>query len=208
MKTMNLPNQQQGVALAVAMILLLGVTVVSLASLNTSLLELVMAGNEQARMSAFQKAQSGLDAVEAEICADYKAFFAPYVGTGYAVCASTGFDNKTCDVTTLPLPVDYVNPDALANTQIRARRFGTFQRSPPRGDDTVNAADLSTSVACRGYRPSSSLKSYAQILIESKYDAIASRGGRAHLVQGFLIELPGASADDGAPTIDFDPSTN
>ncbi len=65
MKTMNLPNQQQGVALAVAMILLLGVTVVSLASLNTSLLELVMSGNEQARMSAFQKAQAGLDAVEA-----------------------------------------------------------------------------------------------------------------------------------------------
>ena len=205
MKTMNLPNQQQGVALAVAMILLLGVTVVSLASLNTSLLELVMSGNEQARMSAFQKAQAGLDAVEAELCADYKAFFAPYVGTGYAVCASTGFDNKTCDVTTLPLPVDYDDPDDLANTQIRAARFATFERSSPRGDDTVNPEDFNNVTCSVGYRPSSTARTYASLIFESKYDAIASRGGRAQVAQGYLIEL-GASSDDGAPVIDFDPS--
>ena len=187
MKTMNLPNQQQGVALAVAMILLLGVTVVSLASLNTSLLELVMSGNEQARMSAFQKAQAGLDAVEAELCADYVAFLAPYVGTGYAVCASTGFDNKTCAVTTLPLPVDYDDPDDLANTQIRASRFSQFERAAPRGPDEVNPDDFNNVTCNSGYRPSSTSKTYASLIFESKYDAIASRGGRAQWAQGYFI---------------------
>ncbi|MDH3377863.1 MAG: pilus assembly PilX N-terminal domain-containing protein [Gammaproteobacteria bacterium] len=205
MKTMNLPNRQRGVALAVAMILLLGVTVVSVASLNTSLLELVMAGNEEARMSAFQKAQAGLDAVEKELCTDYVAFFAPYDTTGASSCTSGGFDGKTCDNTTLALPADYDDPDDLANTQIRVARFAQVERSSPRGDDSVDPADFDNVSCSVGYRPSSAAKTYASLIFESKYDAIASRGGRAQLAQGYLIEL-GSSSDDGAPTIDFDPS--
>ncbi len=53
-------RRQRGAALAIAMILLVGITVVSVAALNTGTLELMMAGNEESKMTAFQRAGSRL----------------------------------------------------------------------------------------------------------------------------------------------------
>jgi len=54
---------QQGFALVVALIVLMGVTVLSLAAVKSSKLSLRMAGAEEGKVNAFQTAQSALDAI-------------------------------------------------------------------------------------------------------------------------------------------------
>ena len=54
------PQRQQGAALIVGMILLMVITLLAIAGMNTSTLELQMAGNVQFRQNAFQAAEIGI----------------------------------------------------------------------------------------------------------------------------------------------------
>lgn len=54
-------RKQQGVALIVSLLILIGVTVISLASINASVLGLRMAGNQEGIINTFQTAQSAID---------------------------------------------------------------------------------------------------------------------------------------------------
>lgn len=56
-------NKQRGAALFTALIILVAITLISLASLGTTMLELKMAGNEESRMVSFQMAQAAVDNV-------------------------------------------------------------------------------------------------------------------------------------------------
>lgn len=56
----SLPNQQQGVALLVSLVLLLLLTVLAITAARTSSLQQRMASNAQEQNSAFQAAESGL----------------------------------------------------------------------------------------------------------------------------------------------------
>lgn len=56
------PGRQRGAALIVGLILLMVLTVLAVSSMRTAGLELLMAGNAQFRESAFQLAQTGVDA--------------------------------------------------------------------------------------------------------------------------------------------------
>jgi len=205
MKQVKVPVKQKGVALAIALILLIGVTVVSLASLNTSLLELVMAGSNEARMTAFQKAQAGLDAVQKQLCDDYTGFFAPFGSLGYTSCTGGGFDGESCDDTSLVTPTDFASMDGVADVQILVSRIGQTKRQGPRGDDEVSPDDFNTVTCQLGYKPSSYAKDYATLMADSKFDGIVKRGGRARVSQGYMVELA-TSSDDGPVWINFDPS--
>lgn len=55
--------RQKGTALMVALIILIGITLLSLAGVNTSILELRMARNTEATSNTFQVAMAGLDYV-------------------------------------------------------------------------------------------------------------------------------------------------
>lgn len=57
-----LPPRQRGVTLVIGLIMLLVLTILAVSSMGTARLQLLMAGNTQARESAFQVAQAGLDA--------------------------------------------------------------------------------------------------------------------------------------------------
>jgi type IV pilus assembly protein PilX len=57
----ELPQRQQGAALVVGLILLLVLTVLAVSGMNTSTLELTMAGNVQYQQNAFQAAETGID---------------------------------------------------------------------------------------------------------------------------------------------------
>lgn len=57
----QLRGRQRGVTLFICLIMLLVMTVLAVSSMGTGRLELVMAGNTQARENAFQLAQAGLD---------------------------------------------------------------------------------------------------------------------------------------------------
>jgi Tfp pilus assembly protein PilX len=53
-------NYQRGAALAVGLMLLVVITLLAISGMNTSILELQMAGNSQFRQNAFQNAETGL----------------------------------------------------------------------------------------------------------------------------------------------------
>lgn len=57
----NRADKQRGTTLLVALVLLLGVTVFSIASVNTSMMELHIAGSSEASATTFQTAQAALD---------------------------------------------------------------------------------------------------------------------------------------------------
>ena len=55
------PQRQQGAALVVGLILLMVLTVLAVSGMNTSTLELTMAGNVQYHQNAFQAAETTID---------------------------------------------------------------------------------------------------------------------------------------------------
>lgn len=65
--TRRMPARQQGVALVVALVLLLVVTVIGLASMRGTSLQERMSANTYDRALAFQKSEAALRAAEAEI---------------------------------------------------------------------------------------------------------------------------------------------
>lgn len=166
MHDQRLPASQQGVALAVALMILVGVTVVSLSMLASSMMELVMAGSEEARTTAFQKAEAGIDAVAADT-----SNFQVFGNVGHKNCTS-GFASKyggTCNATAVTLPGGY---DATGS-EMSVRREAPLEQCPPRG--------MSTS--CESY-------SVATFSMDSRFDATQTRGGRVDLIQGYLLLVP------------------
>jgi type IV pilus assembly protein PilX len=63
----NGPRSQAGAALVVGLMLLVVITLLAIAGMNTSTLELQMAGNVQFRQNAFQAAETGLAVVRGDI---------------------------------------------------------------------------------------------------------------------------------------------
>jgi type IV pilus assembly protein PilX len=55
------PRKQHGAALVVGLLLLLVITLLAVAGMNSSALELIMAGNEQYHQNAFQAAETGVE---------------------------------------------------------------------------------------------------------------------------------------------------
>lgn len=93
---MGTPASQRGATLLTALIILVVLTLISLASLNTSLLELRMASNEESTMKALQAAQAAADYVVEKADQNFVV-----TGTlGYTNCTT----NKTgCDETAVTL---------------------------------------------------------------------------------------------------------
>lgn len=60
-KNLNLPRHQQGAALIVGLLLLTVITLLAITGMNTASTELIMAGNEQFRTSAFEASETGIE---------------------------------------------------------------------------------------------------------------------------------------------------
>lgn len=171
MRNKSLPKTQQGVALAVALVVLVGVTVVSLSSLTVSLLEVRMAENEEARMIAFQKAQAGVDAVGAAL-------------GNIVVTGAPGQTNCTGNTTTSALP-DPLPPQGCNTTTLTlptgfdGRHAALTERLEPE----LQCPPAAMETSCAGF-------SVANFAIESRYDNTQRRGGRSTIFQGLLVLVP------------------
>lgn len=87
MKSLSSCPTQHGAALVVGLILLVAITLMALASMNSSTLDLMMAGNEQFRSRSFAAAETGIEvAVKNDPAfntgADYDLPSAVAVGSG------------------------------------------------------------------------------------------------------------------------------
>ncbi len=112
------PASQRGAILLLSMICLLLIAMVAGTTMHTSILEFRMAGNDQFREEAFQKAQ----AVATALMEDPDNF--PVAGqVGYTVCA-TGSSDPGCDVTTIVIPAAVSSVPAGVVVDYRVERQG------------------------------------------------------------------------------------
>ncbi|MDH5631844.1 MAG: pilus assembly PilX N-terminal domain-containing protein [Gammaproteobacteria bacterium] len=168
---------QQGAALLTALIILVAVTLLSLASLGTSLLQLRMSGNEEMSMQAFELAQAGIDYT----VSNHENMVTVVGDIGFIRCTSNYTD--TChENSTLTIPLQAPFLDS-GNTNKHSLAIEKVSEGfcPPRG------MDLSCDKA-----------KAAAFTIRSRYNKVALGQGLSDITQGFIKPVP----SNGAPPIE------
>ena len=164
---MHIHDTQRGAALITALIFLIIITMLSLSSMRSSLMELKQSGNDEIRAAAFQNAQALIDAV-----LDTPSAMAVVGDVGFRTCSADLDDS--CTATTMALP-DGLYAAELADESITVvvERLGPTFRPPPRGLGT--SARMLTAAAFQ-------------------IDATFARGdqgeGHAEVTQGMLVVVP------------------
>jgi Tfp pilus assembly protein PilX len=161
---------QRGAALLTALILLVALTIISLASLGTSLLELRMANNTESGISAFQSAQSAIES----IIHDGSANMIVAGVVGHTNC-TTGL---SCNENNVSLPEPFDNFGSIKITRT------TDSSCPPR---------------IPGSEVSCAWSKAAGFEINSKYDRSSLGQGQAELNQGYIKlypTTPGGSSNE------------
>jgi hypothetical protein len=161
--TMTLRPTQRGTVLVVSLVLLVGVTLVSLSSINTGMMELIMSGNEEARMTAFQKAQAGVESV---IANESNFTVVGLVGNSNCTASKSG---ETCSQTGLSFPAGIDANKQWAKTE----RLNPLLACPPRVFAT----------SCDSFK-------VAHFSVDSHFSDVAVRGGRSQVVGGFMVVIP------------------
>ena len=170
-------SAQRGASLFVSLILMTALTLVALGSLSTSLMELRMANNTEAGMSAFQQAQAGIDATLASP-ADY------YIVNG-SIGDTRCYNIAGCiaSITSMPEPISL--PGDVH--KVRITRV-TSETCPPRTRDSASS--------CAKLRATS-------FVSESIYNNSLAGQGQAELAQGYIRLMPaGDNRDTGTSTSD------
>lgn len=165
MITMTNPihSRERGAALVTTLMLLVIVTLASLATMRSSRLESRMAGNTEARLQAFQAAQALSDAVFATPA------LVPVIGsTGYRICTPT---LPGCDRNSIDLP-------------------GVFKGHVDVGELTGVALQQGEGMVPRGLETSADRFSGVRYQITSTFDRTDAKLGRAGVVQGMLVLVP------------------
>lgn len=154
---------QSGAVLLISMVFLLLLAIIAGTVSQTSILEFFMAGNEQFREEAFQKAQ----AVVTEVSGDINNF--PVVGqVGHTTCPSG------CNSTYSPtLESTSVNPEYDTEYQI-VRRGPLFKESLPFRQGEGSGSSTTSFDA-------------ATFELDVKVDGSASRLGKANVIQGMAV---------------------
>ena len=167
---MNAHRTQAGAALIIALLFLALITLVATTGAQTSTLQLQMAGNEQSRVEAQQRAMALLDAIIDD------SDNAPVVGDiGFKICDENSTDTS-CDlkqisldanVTTMPVGVDY---------EYFVTRIGPLEiDAPSMAEEEVSSA---------------SAYKLARQEVRAEVDGIRERLGRATIVQGVFVRIP------------------
>lgn len=183
----NPSTRQNGVVLVVALVLLVAITLLSLAGMSTTTLELMMATNQQARTNAFQQAEAGIDAVRSNL--DNYRVSGP---VGVERC-TTDFDNTSkyydasaevdCDSYDISVPAGF----DLDHSRVATERLPPLLQPAPRFIET-----------------SSEKLKVATFRTDSRYDARETRGGRAEHIQGMLVTVLTPTEEERVRDADFD----
>lgn len=171
----NAYRKENGAALFVALVFLVVITLISINAMRSSTLELKMASNEQEHAKAVQSAQSAIaaaiesDNIIATNDGDITCFNTPPTNSGITcdrgpyTLSGSGYDSKNF------LAVEMIGtgscPPGIANSV--------------RGGSSVRATSGGTT----------SSGTCAYMTIDSKYDATATGGGLAEIVEGHVILL-------------------
>jgi hypothetical protein len=162
-------NRQSGIVLFTALVFLVVVTMIGVASMRSSTLELRMSLNEEARISAFQQAQALSDAII------FTPSTTPVVGgIGYRICTPSVPAGVPCDQRDLTVPNAFILEEMGAGRLgAVVERVGTVDTPPPRGLDS--SVDKFSAPAFR---------------IQSTYDREDEGRGSATVNEGVLVLIP------------------
>lgn len=170
-KSMNVvPNRQEGVVLVVSLVLLVAITLLSLAGISTTTLEFLMASNQQDRVDAFQQAEAGIDAT-----ASYGDNFQVRGLVGDSHCTPGFLDTSkyydasaevTCNAFDVSIPAAF----DLTYSRVDIQRMPPLLQPAPRFIES-SAEKLKV----------------ASFKIDSRYDARALEEGRAEHNQGVIV---------------------
>ena len=156
-------RRQSGVSMFISLILLSVITIITMVAARTTLLEVLMAGNEQKRITAFEKAEAGIHALyDARIeVVDFN------LGLNATDCTS---NINGCTQNTLTLPANGFGNDSYA----KVTRVGEAPLVCPPAWLEISCTDAKA----------------AFFEFQSQYDARGSNGGNITLTQGVLSILP------------------
>lgn len=173
MRMQSLPQRQSGIALAVALILLVVLTLLALSGVRLSTMELRMALNDQFRIESFERAQSMVDTSirdfnNTPVLAQGTVLCACTGGTGACAAAPSGCTVRTSLGTTLSSKFSTLYSANAINVIIRS--IPPLNAEPPIGT---------------GY----SLDKFdaAYLRVEGIYDQNSSGYGASHVNEGVAI---------------------
>lgn len=158
-------------ALLIALIMLVMMTMLALSAVRFSSLEVKMASNDELMVEAFQKATSVTDATVSNPANT------PVTGNeGYALCTPNypATTAKPCNASSLALPTDFVSTGDVSSGKIKARSVLVTAAKPP-------PAALGTSVK---------LLSAASFRIEGEYDRTSEGLGKDQINEGVMVLYP------------------
>lgn len=164
------PGAQRGAALFTALMFLIVLTLISLAAMRSSTLEMRMASNDEARLSAFQRTQAVIDATIGE------PDNVQVIGSvGRRVCTGAGADDTpdgaTCDEYGIALASDAYDADVADGTiKVAVTRLSPAEAPAPR--------TLGTSAAAY---------SVANFKVDALFDGSDDGLGRGRIVEGVMV---------------------
>lgn len=165
---MNHSARQSGAALAVALILLVVITLLGITAMRSTTMELTMAGNQQMRMEAIERTQSIIDGAFSKT-----SNFVVTGGAGYTNCTAN-VPATECDEQAVALPSEPIFSSTVT-TAITAK---------------IERQDPPVIAAPRGLGSSITAFDAVPFSVEAKYDETSLGAGRAEVVQGVIILVP------------------
>lgn len=178
MSSVHPHSRQRGVVLVVALLVLLLLGIIATTVARSNLLQLRMAGNDEARTAAMQQALAVVDAVLPSAVG-----LAPAGGVGYRLCLP---DSATTDCDDYSLVLESGALPAVGITDVAVTRVAPLEERMP-----VLAEDQASSTVY--YR-------VAKIEVQVSYAGSAAGLGRATIAQGLLLRLPASpQVVGGAP---------
>ena len=163
--TMKYSGKQEGAVLIVSLILLVVITVLGVAGINSGVMEMRMSVNEEVRTLALQTAQAAVDEVSEKTT--------NFVVTGLPGDVVKCSSNLSCVSTTLSLS----GPASTVHDEIQVKRISPEFGNPNSTRRGGNEASLEKFQA-------------AYFQIEAEHDSTENAGGRAKLVQGYMVLVP------------------
>ena len=168
----NLARRDMGAALAVALCLLLALSVLAMTGIDAALLELTMAGNQQERVKAFYAAEAGIE----------QALAAGAFDTDPSAGALQFDDPSAPDP--LPRPGHGTPIDHCPAPPGSAAACEYFLRFEGETDPAALSSDASPEPGRRAYH----------FVIESV--GVAGRGAQVQLLQGFYVVATAGEPSD------------
>lgn len=171
------PGRQSGVALAVALILLVVLTLLALSGVRMSTMELRMAVGDELRVNAFQQAQSLVDGT-------IRMFSnTPVLAPGVEICAAKIEEAATDTKCTAAEDIRVQLPEPYATYANSGLMNVVIRRVPPQNAEPPPGAGFSVNLFDAAY-----------VQVEGRYDETATGRGKVDIYEGVAI-VYGASGE-------------